>query len=226
MSAGGVQGAVRVRCRGAGDLVVREVYADFSKVADGRGQKGERCQRQLCAQKAVQLAAERKAHTATRRELETERRTRATLVRGEVRAALVGREAEVQQIEILRREAKIMLTDRNRFERRALLLKEEVSQLIEAGARLAADLAQATRELKTKAKEAATSARRANGQLQGARRQTAAAVKRTEAAQAQAVEATGQWAEAEGRVEELQAAVLESEQRAEEAQLEAGTGGP
>jgi hypothetical protein len=100
----------------------------------------------------VQLAAERKAHTATRRELETERRTRATLVRGEVRAAVVDREAEAQQIEILRREAKIMLKDRNHFQRRALLLEEEVSQLIEAGARLAADLAQATRELKTKAK--------------------------------------------------------------------------
>ena len=65
----------------------RVVWADCSRMADGRR---ERCQRASCAEKARQLAAEQKAHRATQLALQTERTTRAILVRGEVRAALIG----------------------------------------------------------------------------------------------------------------------------------------
>ena len=112
---GGVR-ALRVRCGGVGVLRVEErvVYADSSPVADGRSQRGERCQKAPCAEKARQLAAEQKAHAqpATQRVLETERATRAVLVRGEVRAAVVGREAEAAQLDVLRREAKDLLKQR------------------------------------------------------------------------------------------------------------------
>ena len=199
----------------------RVVYADSSPVADGRYQRGERCRREHCAQKAEQLAAEKKACAAIRRALETERATRAVLVRGEVRAAVVGREAEAAQLDVLRREAKDLLWDRNRFQRRALLLQKEVGELLEAGALLAGDLAVAAAELKTKAKDAVALARRNNGLLQGARRQTAAAARRADAAVIQVEDATTQWAEAEARVDDLEAAVLAAEARANEAQLEA-----
>ena len=132
----------------------RVVCADSSTVADGRSQRGERCRKEHCAQKAEELAAETKACAAIGRALETEQATRAVLVRGEVRAAVISREAEAAQLDVLRREAKHLLTDRNHFQRRALLLQKEVGELLEAGALLAADLAAAAAELKTKAKEA------------------------------------------------------------------------
>ena len=199
-----------------------EVYADSSTVADGRAQRAAgQCRKVLCVRKAEQLAAEQKAHAATKRALETERATRATIVKGEVRAQLLGREAEAEQLDVLRHEAKDLLTDRNWFQRRALLLQTEVSQLLDAGALLAADLAAASTELKRKAKDAVTSARRNNGLLQGARSQTAAANRRTDAAVVRAEDATTQWAEVEVRLEELEAAVLAAEARATEAQLEA-----